>query len=789
MKYGYFDHQQREYVIERPDTPWPWINYLGEGEYCAIISNNAGGYSFHKTPGQNRLLRYRFNALPADRPGRYVYFRDEQGQFWSQSWAPTRRDPAEHKTVCRHGVGYTRMESSCRGIDSQVLYLVPPEEPLEIWDVTVQNPGDRERTIDVFGFCEWAFPYLAGELGLQATLYVAQTRYVPGVCGYQTPIPGWRLTNRFFATTAPEVASYDCNREAFVGIWQDESAPRAVVNGRCSNYTGVGGNSCGGLHVRVTLPAGAQQRFAFIVGEGEAETVGQAARQSWTSESVDAAYRAVREHWGERFDRLQVSTPDDDTNAMLNCWNAYQGHVCFRWSRSASLIEAGQRDGLGYRDTLQDTLCVMHTLPDQAADRIVSLLAGQASDGSALHKVDPINLVTGQGETPVEGDIYSDDHLWIPLALSAYCRETGDLGFLDREVDYLNEGSASVFDHAMAAIGFALNHRGQHGLLLSLAADWNDALRLNEGTNSGGQSVWTSIQFCWACRQLAELADATGRDETAGRLRTWADEMAERVNDVAWGGKWYLRGLMGDGSTIGAESNDVAKVWLNPQTWSVLAGVADADRGRAAMDAVGEHLASDYGLHLFAPPHTDLHADVPGRVQFPPGYKENAAIFCHPNPWAVMAETRLRRGETAYRYYRSLLPSAYNDQADLHHTEPYVYCQFVVGKWDKHHGTGHNPWLTGTAGWSYVAATQYILGIRPQLDGLEIDPVIPADWPGFSVTRVFRGATYEIEVTNPDRCGHGVRQLQIDGQAVEGNRVPPAEAGQTVKVRVTLSGE
>ncbi len=779
MQYGHFDDRKCEYVIERPDTPKPWINYLGDGEYCAIISNNAGGYSFWKSPGQDRVLRYRFNSVPYDRPGRYIYLRDETGDYWSNSWAPVHKPLDKQKVVCRHGLGYTKIESRYKGIASSCLYFVPLEGAREIWKFSLTNHSNRPRTIDVFGFCEFGFPYFTAESALQAILFVAQTRNVGGVCGYTTPVPGWQYRDVYFAATG-KIEGFDCDREAFIGNWHDERNPIAVENGKCSNSFGSGGNACGGLQLKFTLQPGETMGTTFILGMGKAEEAGAAARADYTDDRVEQEFQALREHWQKRLKTIQCRTPDPSMNSMINVWNAYQAHVTFRWSRSASFIEAGLRDGLGYRDTLQDTLSVDQTVAGEVKQTIVNLLRGQHSTGCALHKVQPLTLKTGQGEMPQ--DIYSDDHLWIPLALGGYVRETGDVGFLSEPVEYLDAGSGTVLEHARKALDYAMANRGVNGLVLTLQADWNDALQLGRH----GESIWTSMQFCKACEEFAQLAQAAGKDEEAALARGWAGQIAFLINDRAWDGAWYVRALMDDGRVIGSSQSEVAKVWLNTQTWSILAGVAAEGRGEKAMDAVHKHLATEFGIHLFAPPHTDLTKDVPGRVCYPPGLKENAAIFCHPNPWAMMAETILRRGDRAYEYYKALQPSTMNDRAELRTIEPYVYGQFVTGKWDKNFGIAHNPWLTGTATWSYVAATQYILGVRPTLAGLQIDPCIPVAWSGFEFTRIFRGATYQITVANPSGLCAGVKRLKVNGKEIEGNILPIFPAGKTVKVVVVL---
>ncbi|MFO7870527.1 MAG: glycosyl transferase [Kiritimatiellia bacterium] len=783
MRYGRFDDKRRRYIIEQPDTPWPWINYLGDRDYCAIISNNAGGYSFCKSPGRNRILRYRFNSVPPDRPGRFIYLRNEKGDYWSNSWSPVRKPLRRQKVVCSHGLGTTEITSRCRGIVSSVLYLVPLDAPIEIWKLTLTNRSRKPKTIDAFTYAEFSFPFFNTETNLQAILYVAQTLCNDGIIVCQSPVPGWTYRNTFFASGSP-VESYDCMRESFIGPWRDESSPIAVENGRCSGSCGSGGNACGALHMKYRLEPGESAESLFFIGEGdygEADRI----RMEWTSERVETAIADLRSYWESRLDLFQCATPDGEMDSMLNVWNPYQNHVVFRWSRSASLIEAGNRDGLGYRDSLQDTLGIMYSLPDRARNTITDLLRGQASNGTALHKVQPLTLKTGTGEIPAPENVHSDDHLWIPLAVAAYVRETGKLSFLEEDVEYLDRGKAPVYEHMLASLKFARENRGPNGLSLCLTADWNDALRL--GTE--GESVWTSMQFCVACRDFAEMADLLKRKGDAEEALRWREEMAGAVNAHAWDGEWYRRALMRDGGTIGSKNNEAAKIWLNPQAWSVISGVAGPERGRIAMDSVKEHLASEHGIHLFSPPHTDLLKDIPGRVCYPPGLKENAGIFCHPNPWAVIAETILGRGDRAVEYHRAILPRKSNDRAELRRAEPYVYAQFVTGKSHPDFGTAHNPWVTGTAGWSYVAAVQYILGIRPVFDGLALDPCIPSEWTGFEATRVFRGARYRTKVHNPDRRAGKVRVLKVNGRSVETNVIPPSPEGRTVRVEAVVEGE
>ena len=780
MRYGWFDDERMEYVIERPDTPMPWINYLGEDDYCSIISNNAGGYSFRRSAGHGRLLRYRFNAVPPDRPGRYIYLRSEDGDYWSVSWLPVQKDLGAQTVICRHGLGYTTIASEYRGIGAEVQYVVPAGEEMEVWRLRLSNRTDATRTLDVLAYAEFGVPEFAKETDLQCYLYSVFTAFREGMVAWHISRARPEFQDAFFACLSP-VVSFDALRSAFIGPWRDESNPLAVERGRCSGAVGNGDNGCGALHLRVTLPAGGVEETAFLLGSGRAEEAGTRARERFTLGRIEQELADLRRRWRRRLDACRCDTPDRAVDTMLNVWNPYQAHVTFKWSRSASFIEAGGRDGLGYRDTLQDTLGVMHTASERAGRIIVELLRGQASAGCALHSVQPLTLVCGRGEQPES--VWSDDHLWIPSAVEAYVKETGDLEFLQRRVAYLDRGEATVYEHVRQGLLYARGRTGHTHLLLGLCADWNDSLNLRR---TFGESVWTSMLFCLACRQLADLAEAIGRSGDADEARAWGAGVAELINQVAWDGRWYLRAIQGDGEKIGSADNAEGAIFLNTQTWAVLSGVADAERGRAAMDAAHEHLATEHGLALCRPPYTKADDRIGGMTQFPPGQKENAGIFCHANSWPIIAETILRRGDRAFEYYRANLPSAINDRAELRQVEPYVYCQFVKGPDDPGFGQGRNPWLTGTAAWMYVAAAQYVLGVRPSLDGLVVDPCIPRAWQAVTVTRVFRGATYHVRVANPAGLCAGLGRLTVDGRAVNGNVVPVAPAGSEVEVEAVL---
>jgi N,N'-diacetylchitobiose phosphorylase len=782
MRYGRFDDERREYVIERPDTPMPWINYLGEGDYCSIISNNAGGYGFRKSPGLGRLLRYRFNAVPCDRPGRYIYLREADGDFWSVSWAPVQKPLDKQRVTCRHGLGYTVIDSEYRGIASDVLFLVPPNELLETWCLNLTNRTAEPRTLDVFAYAEFAIPEFARETDLQCMLYAMFTSFKEGMVALHMNRAAEHSQDAYFACGTP-VESFDAQREAFIGPWRDEASPLAVARGRCSDAFGNGDNGCGALQLKVTLAPGKNWSTVFLLGSGKAESDGARARATYTVQRITEEWQALKARWQERLQALSCRAPDAGLNSMVNVWSAYQAHVTFKWSRSASFVEAGGRDGFGYRDTLQDALAVMHTSAPAARERIVDLLRGQCQAGSTLHAVQPLTLVTGQGQVPEKA--WSDDHLWILLAVGAYLRETGDLGFLERRVAWLDKGEGTVHEHGRQALEFARGQTGRNDLLLGLCADWNDSLNLRL---QRGESVFTSMLYCAALLEFARWAEATNRPEEAREARRRRAAMAALINERAWDGEWYMRAFHGDGRPIGSKANRHGRIFVESNAWAVLSGVADAERGRLAMDSLRAHLATPYGMLLCNPPYPEADDSIGGMTYFPPGQKENAAVFCHAHTWAIAAEAVLGRGERAMEYYEALRPGAMNEHAEIRQVEPYVYCQFVKGPSDSGFGQGRNPWLTGTAAWAYLAATQHILGVRPSLVGLILDPCIPAAWEGFSVKRLFRGATYSIHVRNPKHVCAGVRQLSVDGRAVQGNVVPVAPAGGRVEVEVELGG-
>jgi N,N'-diacetylchitobiose phosphorylase len=771
MRYGYFDDSKREYVIDNPKTPMSWINYLGTDTYASIISNNASGYSFYKSPQSGRMLRFRFNSIPMDRPGRYVYIRDdEDGDYWSASWQPVGKPLEQYRSVCRHGLGYTVFESDYRGISSNLRMFVPIDKPIEFWEVELENKSDRERKLSLFSYAEWCFWKMDQDLSnFQYILYTCRMNYQDGIIDYQMSYLPPDDPRAFMTSTLP-VESFDTDRECFIGDYHHEGTPVAVETGRCSNSIAYGGNPCAALHNRVTLKPGEKKYALFVIGIGDAGTFGAECRRIYSDrEKVAEEFERVQTYWNQRLVKFTCKTPSNEMNTMINLWNQYQCHTTFNWSRSASFNEAGGRDGLGYRDTNQDTLGVVHSIPVQVRAKLIDLLKGQLSEGCAMHNFQPLTWQQGAHNIPLPEKIYSDDHLWLLLAIPAYIKETGDMDFLKTTVPYADQGEGTVYSHLKQALEFSWGKKGPHGLLLGLAADWNDCINLK----GKGESTWSTFLYYRALEEFIVLAKRYGQEQDAAHFLAYQREIKENLDKFAWDGEWFVRGFLDSGRKLGSHESEQSKIFINSQTWAVVSQAAGLDKGKKAMDSLQKFLATEHGIVKNYPAYREYDPEIGYITNFPTGLKENAAIFCHANTWAVIAEAMLGRGDQAYRYYLSFLPAAKNDSADLYTMEPYVYSQFITGKEHPYHfGRARNSWLTGTASWSFVAATQFILGVRSDYDGLVIDPCIPPDWDQYEVTREFRGKTFHIVIKNPDKVSRGVSSLTINGQKCEGNLIP-----------------
>jgi len=809
-EYGHFDPEAAEFVITRPDTPTPWINYLGEGRYGGIVSNTGGGFSFDRDPRARRVSRYRYNAVPADQPGRYVYLRRlDTGEFWGATWQPVRA--ALDRYECRHGAGYTRIVTERAGIRAETLFFVPLSArdepcPVELWELRLTNLGDGPVTLRTFSYVELSFADAMGDLhNLDWTAHVLSASFQPeqrAILATTRFLP----TTTFFASDRAPIG-YDCSREAFVGPYRGLENPAVVVAGAPTDSASPRGNAIGSLCHEVVLEPGGGARILHVLGITDSPEAIPAAVERWSEPAqVERAGSALREDWSAYLDSFTVHTPDPDTDATLNLWNPVQCRTTLYWSRFVSGYETGLARGLGTRDSAQDTLATSHVEPDLARQRLSELWHLQFPDGHTWHQFLPLTGEGGPGlaaERPSWPQWFSDDHLWLVIATCAYLRETGECGFLHEQVPYQlvpvrraadlgrserdepeQDPDDTVWGHMMAAVDFTLAHRGPHGLPRPGYADWDDTLNVDHGSGLA-ESVWCAMQFCRATLDLAELADHLGRREDAERLRGQKERMAEAVEESAWDGAWYARAFDDDGRAIGVATETRHRINLIPQSWSLIGEVGAPERTDRAMRSAHDLLDTPYGLSLLWPPYDGAEPRVNGTSTYPPGAKENGGIFCHAAAWSIIAAAMQGDGDRAYEYYRQLLPLARAD-VELAAVEPYVYCQNICGPGHPQFGLGRNAWLTGAAAWTYVAATQWILGIRPTFRGLRIAPVLPAAWPGYTARRRFRETWYEISVRR-DGSGDAV-SLTVDGEAIDGDVVPlPPLGTERVVVEAVLS--
>ncbi|MGO9481625.1 MAG: GH36-type glycosyl hydrolase domain-containing protein [Candidatus Kryptoniota bacterium] len=798
MRYGYFDDKNREYVIERPDIPVSWTNYLGVKNLCTVISHNAGGYSFYKSTEDHRVTRFRQNGVPLDRPGHYVYLRDDDtGEYWSLSWQPVGKDFAKAKYVCRHGLSYSKFQCDYRNIQAEQLLFIPLEDDVELWDVKIKNNSKKRRKISVYSYLEFSFHHVEiDNQNLQMSLYASGSNYKNGIIEYDFYYEPW--THHFFASNF-ESDSYDCVRDKFIGRYRTETNPVAVEDGTCSNSSELGGNHCASLHKRLTLKPGEETRLIFMLGVGSRDEKGVFIKRKYSEmRNVDAAFHSLKKYWEKKTSVFQCNTPSPGLNTMINTWTLYQAETCVVWSRFASFIEVGGRLGLGYRDTSQDVMAVPHTNPEKVKERIIELLHGQVSRGYGLHLFDPEVFKPHEDELPgvnlptvvptmsatsiIHGmeDVCSDDALWIVASVCEYVMESGDIDFFDQVIPFADKGEATVYEHLKRSLDFTAEQTASNGIALGLRADWNDCLNLG-----GGQSAMVSFMHYWALKYFVDAAVRLNRDDDVRKYFEMARKVREACERELWDGEWYARGVTRTGNRIGVNANDEGKIFLESNGWAVLSEAASPARARSAMDAVHKYLASPYGIHLNWPAFTKPDDDIGYATRVYPGIKENGSIFSHPNPWAIISECKLGRGTHAMKLYDALLPYNQNDIIDIREAEPYSYCQFVMGKDHTAYGRARHPWLTGSAGWNYTAATKYILGVRPSYDGLIIDPCIPGDWKEFEVHREWRGAVYEIKVKNPESVEKGVKFIKVNGKIIRGP-VPVQQAGSVNEIEVVM---
>ena len=796
MNYGHFDDAAREYVITRPDTPRAWSNYLGDRRYGAIITNNAGGYSFTRSPASGRFLRHRYNAIPMDMPGRQFYLRDQaSGDYWSAAWQPVGKPLDQYKTATRFGPGYAVIESEYSGIKTAATYFVPLNQDFEYWHLKVTNTGSEPRKLSVFSYCEFTTEWnlMQDTLNLQYAQYISDAVWKDGTilassCKRLPEDPANFANNDqsrwwWMSQVGGTIAGFDCEREKFLGVYRSYDRPETVERGACGNHEHFSDNGCGVIQSDLTLAPGESTDVIVLLGIGKGAKAKSIRAKFANVPAVERELAKLKKHWHGLLDVMQVKTPDADFDHMTNVWGAYNALMTFEWSRSCSLVYTGeQRDGFGFRDTVQDFLGVTHMMPDAVRERMILMLSAQDSTGGAQPEVRPWSHVPGKMKPTPASHYRSDDCQWFFNSVPAYVAESGDTKFYDLVVPYADKGKATVFGHLRRALEFNLERTGKHGLPCGLLADWNDCLKLGYK----GESVFVTFQLRFGLKTYAEIATQLGKPKEAKWALAELAKLDKKIAKVCWDGGWFIWAISEDGVVFGTKKAKEGQIYVNTQVWAVLSGAATPEQTDKALAAVQQRLASDYGVALCNPPFDKTPVKVMRAVLFNPGNKENGGIFSHTQSWVVLAEIARGNGDAAYRYYRSFMPSAQNDQAEVREIEPYVHCQSTHAPASKKYGKSRVPWLSGTASWSHYTATQYILGIRPELGGLRIDPCIPTTWQGFTAKRTFRGKALDIEVQNPSGVSRGVKSLTVDGVEIKGNVIPAAKLKKGAKIVAIL---
>ena len=811
-RYGRFEDAEREYVVTRPDTPLPWLNYLGQDELFGLCTNTGGGYTFWRDARLRRLTRYRYNDVPFDSVGRYLYVNDG-GVVWNPGWKPTKTPLDRYE--CRHGLGYTRIVGAKDGVEVELLFFVPPGENAELWKTTVRNSGGTVKDLRLFSYVEFCLyeafndatnyqrSYSSGEVEVERSAIYHVSEYRERRNHYT-----------LFACTR-ETSGFDTSRDVFVGVHNGLHEAAVPFAGRTQGSIAHGWNPIGSHQVDLRLEPGGEETFAFVLAYVEQDPRAKFERPSVANKeqgrlllarysepgAVDTAFLALQERWLGLLSTFQVDCPEPNAQRMLNTWNQYQCMATFNLSRSASLYETGIGRGMGFRDSNQDVLGFVHLIPDRARQRILDLAATQLSDGTCFHQYQPL---TKKGNADIGGGFY-DDHLWLIVSTCAYVKETGDTSILEEPIGYADRpgSSESLLHHLETSVAMTMENRGEHGLPLIGHADWNDCLNLNSFTTnpdesfqtagdiegSKAESVMIAGLFLYAARELAALYAHLGWTADEARLLAAYDELLAAVEAEAWDGEWYLRAFDAAGEPIGTHTSDEGRIFVESQSWCVLGGAGDGNgRARRALESVQEHLATADGVALHRPPFTRYRPELGEITSYPPGYKENGSIFCHTNPWVTLSWCLLGEGDRALESYLAICPATKDDRIDVYRNEPYVYAQTIAGPDAATPGEAKNSWLTGTAAWALVALTQGILGVKPDYRGLRIDPCIPPGWGSYRVTRRFRGVLYEITVRNPHHVSCGVRSLTVDGSKLTGDLVPDVPGKTTVQVEVVLGG-
>lgn len=804
MQYGYFDDKEREYVITCPDTPAPWVNYLGSPEYGAIISNNAGGYSFAKSGANGRILRYVFNQF--DEPGRYIYIRDNLSKdYWSASWQPVGKNLTRYKSECRHGMAYTKMRALYAGISSEVLYYVPLDAAHEVWAVAVRNDSDVVRELTVTGYAEFTNNpnYEQDQVNLQYSQFITRTEFendhilqlihgnLDAVSADGKEVDNKDVGYRLFGLAGQRVSGYCGNKENFLGRYHGYGDPQGVTTGKLDGSMNYNENACGALSAVLVLNPGETAHLAFIVGaKNREESRALMARYADPAAVCPEELAALKAHWHTKLENFQIHTPSAEMNSMINTWNAYNCFMTFTWSRAASLVYCGLRNGYGYRDTVQDIQGVIHLAPEQAEEKIRFMLSAQVDNGGGLPLV-KFTHNPGHEDTPDDPSYVqetghpayrADDALWLFPTVYKYLAETGNLAFLDEVIPYANKGAATVYEHLQRAIDFSLEHLGPHGMPAGLYADWNDCLRLG----AEGESSFVAFQLVLALRIQKQLAEEKGDAAAAEKLAKQLADFSALVEKLCWNEDRYIRGFTEKGEVIGRRTDPEANLWLNPQSWAVISGLADSEKAETILHTVQEGLNTEYGVMLMQPPYHAHAFDGALAVIYNAGVKENAGIFSQSQGWIILAEALCGHGNRAFSYYKANSPAEQNGCAEIRKLEPYCYGQFTEGKDSPHFGRSHVHWLTGTASTMMVGAVEGILGVRPDLHGLRLSPSIPAAWDGFTMEKSFRGKKLHITVQNPAHKESGFTSLMLNGAAMPDNYIPADKLAAENEIVLTM---
>ena len=804
MRYGYFDNEKREYVIDRPDTPAPWVNYLGSPAYGAIISNNAGGYSFAQSGANGRILRYIFNNF--DQPGRYIYIRDNDNKdYWSASWQPVGKDLASYKSECRHGTAYTKILADYSEIHSETTYYVPLDEDYEVWCISLTNRSETVRNLAVTGYAEFTnnSNYEQDQVNLQYSQFITRTKF----CGNRIcqmihgnlsdleegqDIDNKITTERFFGMAGAKVFSYCGDREAFLGRYHGYQNPKGIVDGELDGTLNYNENGCGALMTMLTLNPGETKTVAFVLGMKENAAAGQILeRYQCPEENCRKELDRLISYWHGKLSHFQVKTPSEEFNTMINTWNAYNCFITFIWSRAASFIYCGLRNGYGYRDTVQDIQGVIHLAPEMAVEKIRFMLSAQVENGGGLPLV-KFTHHAGHEDTPDDSSYVretghpayrADDALWLFPTIYKYISESGDLAFIDEVIPFANRGEGTVYEHLKRAIAFSINHMGKHGMPAGLYADWNDCLRLGKE----GESSFVAFQLYLAMSILKEFSEYKKDSEYFDYLKQEQEKLGTAIQKLCWDKDRFIRGYTEDGEVIGKSTDPEANLWLNPQSWAVISGLATDSQADTILDTVYEKLNTKYGAILMTPPYHKHAFEGAFSVIYNAGTKENAGIFSQSQGWIILAEALRGHGDRAFTYFMENAPAAQNEQAEVRKLEPYCYGQFTEGKDSPHFGRSHVHWLTGTASTVMVGCVEGILGMRPDFYGLKIDPAIPKEWEEFEIEKDFRGNHLHIVVKNSGHGESGCKKLTVNGKEMEGNYIPVQLLKEQTEILLELS--